>query len=66
MFQQVSDSNFVPGEHDVLNFWTRSDTFRKLREKFYAKGYATAARPIKEGSPIYVNFSGGGSRSVAQ
>ncbi|MCD0458426.1 hypothetical protein [Roseiconus lacunae] len=40
--------------------------FRKLREKFYAKGYATAARPIKDGNPIYVNFSGGGSRSAAQ
>lgn len=41
-------------------------SFRKLREKIYAKGYASAARPIKPGSPIYVNFSGGGSRSVAQ
>jgi hypothetical protein len=41
-------------------------SFRKLREKIYAKGYATAARPIKQDSPIYVNFAGGGSRSVAQ
>lgn len=41
-------------------------SFRKLREKIYAKGFATAARPIKDGSPIYVNFSGGGTRSVAQ
>ncbi|QDV46696.1 hypothetical protein Enr13x_66050 [Stieleria neptunia] len=41
-------------------------SFRKLREKIYAKGYASAARPIKEGSPIYVNFAGGGTRSVAQ
>ena len=41
-------------------------SFRKLREKIYAKGFATAARPIKEGSPIYVNFAGGGTRSVAQ
>ncbi|MCC9599672.1 hypothetical protein LOC67_03790 [Stieleria sp. JC731] len=40
--------------------------FRKLREKFYSKGYATAARPIKDGNPIYVNFAGGGSRSAAQ
>ena len=40
--------------------------FRKLREKFYAKGFPTAARPIKKGNPIYVNFAGGGSRSVAQ
>jgi hypothetical protein len=40
--------------------------FRKLKEKIYAKGYATAARPIAEDRPIYVNFSGGGSRSVAQ
>ncbi|WP_182868422.1 hypothetical protein [Stieleria mannarensis] len=41
-------------------------SFRKLREKIYAKGYASAARPIKDGSPIYVNFAGGGTRSVAQ
>lgn len=41
-------------------------SFRKLREKIYAKGYATAARPIIKGSPIYVNFSGGGTRSLAQ
>lgn len=40
--------------------------FRKLKEKIYAKGFATAGRPIKDGSPIYVNFSGGGSRSLAQ
>ncbi|OYP29815.1 hypothetical protein [Rhodopirellula sp. MGV] len=40
--------------------------FRKLREKFYAKGFAIAARPIKDGAPIYVNFAGGGSRSSAQ
>lgn len=40
--------------------------FRKLKERIYAKGYATAARPIAEDRPIYVNFSGGGSRSVAQ
>jgi hypothetical protein len=40
--------------------------FRKLKEKIYRKGFATAARPIVEGRPIYVNFSGGGSRSAAQ
>lgn len=42
------------------------NAFRKLKEKIYAKGYATAARPITDDRPIYVNFSGGGSRSVAQ
>lgn len=41
-------------------------SFRKLREKIYAKGYATAARPIQKGNPIYVNFAGGGTRSLAQ
>lgn len=41
-------------------------SFRKLREKIYAKGFATAARPILDGSPIYVNFAGGGTRSLAQ
>lgn len=40
--------------------------FRKLKETIYAKGYATAARPITADRPIYVNFSGGGSRSLAQ
>ncbi|MCO8120310.1 hypothetical protein NHH03_01080 [Stieleria sp. TO1_6] len=40
--------------------------FRKLKEKIYAKGYPTAARPISAGSPVYVNFAGGGSKSVAQ
>lgn len=41
-------------------------SFRKLKERIYAKGYASAARPIEDGRPIFVNFSGGGSNSVAQ
>lgn len=40
--------------------------FRKLKERIYAKGYASAARPIEDGRPIFVNFSGGGTNSVAQ
>lgn len=38
--------------------------FRKLKEKLYAKGYATAARPLKQDRPIIA--SAAGSRSTAQ
>lgn len=40
--------------------------FRRLKERVYAKGFATAGRPIIEGRPIIVNFAGGGTRSLAQ
>lgn len=40
--------------------------FRRLKERIYAKGFATAGRPIVDGRPIIVNFSGGGTRSLAQ
>ena len=42
------------------------DSFRKVREQIYAKGYATAARPLENGNPIYVNYAGGGTKSAAQ
>ncbi|MEM6473760.1 MAG: hypothetical protein AAF802_29645 [Planctomycetota bacterium] len=41
-------------------------SFRKLKERIYSKGYATAGRPIVDGRPIIVNFAGGGTRSLAQ
>jgi hypothetical protein len=33
MFQPVSDSNFVTGEHSVLKFWEIRQIFRQLRQK---------------------------------
>ncbi|MCR9199237.1 MAG: class I tRNA ligase family protein [Planctomycetaceae bacterium] len=60
MFQQVSDSNFVPGEHDVLNFWTRSDTFRKLREKNRGgKKWSFLDGPITANNPMGVHHAWG-------
>jgi len=51
----------------TVTVWVYPDSFadfRRLKEYLYARGFATAARPLPEGTPI----SGGprGSRSAAQ
>jgi hypothetical protein len=54
-------------ERTTITVWVYPDSFgdyRRLKEHLYARGYATAARPLPNGRPI----SGGpqGSRSQAQ
>ncbi|KAA5544408.1 hypothetical protein FYK55_08715 [Roseiconus nitratireducens] len=51
----------------TVTVWVYPDSygaFRKLKEKLYAKGFATAARPLEQGRPIIA--SAAGSRSSAQ
>ncbi len=60
MFQSVSDSNFVPGEHLVLNFWTQHDTFRRLREKNRGKKrWSFLDGPITANNPMGVHHAWG-------
>ena len=60
MFQPVSDSNFVPGEHSVLKFWTQHDTFRKLREKNRGKKrWSFLDGPITANNPMGVHHAWG-------
>lgn len=60
MFQPVSDSNFVPGEHAVLHFWTANDTFRKLREKNRGgKKWSFLDGPITANNPMGVHHAWG-------
>ncbi len=60
MFQPVSDSNFVPGEHSVLHFWNQHDTFRKLREKNRGKKrWSFLDGPITANNPMGVHHAWG-------
>lgn len=60
MFQPVSDSNFVPGEHAVLHFWTANGTFRKLREKNRGgKKWSFLDGPITANNPMGVHHAWG-------
>lgn len=60
MFQPVSDSNFVPGEHSVLSFWTQHDTFRKLRDKNRGrKKWSFLDGPITANNPMGVHHAWG-------
>lgn len=60
MFQPVSDSNFVPGEHSVLKFWDQHQTFRKLREKNRGKKrWSFLDGPITANNPMGVHHAWG-------
>ncbi len=60
MFQPVSDSSFVPGEHSVLKFWTAHDTFRKLRDKNRGgKRWSFLDGPITANNPMGVHHAWG-------
>lgn len=60
MFQPVSDSNFVPGEHSVLHFWKAADTFRKLRDKNAGKKkWSFLDGPITANNPMGVHHAWG-------
>ena len=60
MFQQVSDSNFIPGEHSVLRFWEQQQTFQKLRQKNAgAKRWSFLDGPITANNPMGVHHAWG-------
>jgi isoleucyl-tRNA synthetase len=60
MFQPVSDSNFVPGEHSVLKFWEQQQTFRQLRDKNRGrKRWSFLDGPITANNPMGVHHAWG-------
>ncbi|MEZ6131650.1 MAG: class I tRNA ligase family protein [Planctomycetaceae bacterium] len=60
MFQPVSDSNFIPGEHSVLKFWDQHQTFRKLREKNRGRRrWSFLDGPITANNPMGVHHAWG-------
>ncbi len=60
MFQPVSDSNFVSGEHQVLHFWKTRQTFRKLRQKNAGRErWSFLDGPITANNPMGVHHAWG-------
>lgn len=60
MFQSVSDSRFVPGEHSVLAFWNQHQTFRQLRSKNRGrKRWSFLDGPITANNPMGVHHAWG-------
>jgi len=60
MFQPVSDSNFVVGEHSVLKFWESQNTFQQLRRKNAGKKrWSFLDGPITANNPMGVHHAWG-------
>jgi isoleucyl-tRNA synthetase len=60
MFQPVSDSNFVTGEHSVLKFWEIQQIFRQLRQKNAGrKRWSFLDGPITANNPMGVHHAWG-------
>jgi len=60
MFQSVSDSQFVPGEHSVLKMWQQQRTFQQLRQKNAgAKRWSFLDGPITANNPMGVHHAWG-------
>ncbi|HCS51332.1 MAG TPA: isoleucine--tRNA ligase, partial [Planctomycetaceae bacterium] len=60
MFQKVSDSNFVQGEHSALSFWSSRDVFAKLRKKNANKAkWSFLDGPITANNPMGVHHAWG-------
>ena len=60
MFQPVSDSNFVTGEHSVLKFWEIKQIFRQLRRKNTGrKRWSFLDGPITANNPMGVHHAWG-------
>lgn len=60
MFQPVSDSSFIPGEHSVLKFWEAHQTFRKLRDRNRGKKrWSFLDGPITANNPMGVHHAWG-------
>ncbi len=60
MFQPVSDSDFIPGEHSVLKLWKQQQTFQRLRKK-NAGGprWSFLDGPITANNPMGVHHAWG-------
>ncbi|HQZ64493.1 MAG TPA: class I tRNA ligase family protein, partial [Planctomycetaceae bacterium] len=60
MFQPVSDSNFVTGEHSVLRLWLEQQTFQQLRRKNAGrKRWSFLDGPITANNPMGVHHAWG-------
>jgi isoleucyl-tRNA synthetase len=60
MFQPVSDSNFVTGEHSVLRLWLEQQTFQQLRRKNSGrKRWSFLDGPITANNPMGVHHAWG-------
>ena len=60
MFQPVSSSNFIPGEHAVLRYWQRQQTFQRLRKKNAGrKRWSFLDGPITANNPMGVHHAWG-------
>ena len=60
MFQSVTDSQFIPGEHSVLRLWDQLQTFRALREKNAGrKRWSFLDGPITANNPMGVHHAWG-------
>ncbi len=60
MFQKVSDSQFVSGEHAALKFWEDAKIFRKLRDKNAGKPkWSFLDGPITANNPMGVHHAWG-------
>ncbi len=60
MFQPVTDSNFVSGEHSVLKFWEIEQIFRQLRQKNAGrKRWSFLDGPITANNPMGVHHAWG-------
>ncbi|TWT60219.1 class I tRNA ligase family protein [Rubinisphaera italica] len=60
MFQKVSDSNFIQGEHGALSFWSSRDVFAKLRKKNANRAkWSFLDGPITANNPMGVHHAWG-------
>jgi isoleucyl-tRNA synthetase len=60
MFQSVTDSNFVTGEHSVLKLWLEQQTFQQLRRKNAGrKRWSFLDGPITANNPMGVHHAWG-------
>ena len=60
MFQHVTDSNFVTGEHSVLKLWLQQQTFQQLRRKNAGrKRWSFLDGPITANNPMGVHHAWG-------
>ncbi|MCG6158060.1 class I tRNA ligase family protein [Rubinisphaera margarita] len=60
MFQKVSDSDFIRGEHSALKFWSSREIFRKLREKNAGRPkWSFLDGPITANNPMGVHHAWG-------
>ncbi len=60
MFQPVTDSNFVTGEHSVLRLWLEQQTFQQLRRRNAGrKRWSFLDGPITANNPMGVHHAWG-------